>query len=164
MALMDEARTSATSGNVGAPAATASGSPLATAKEPGDSSPSSNYQAKKRQQIYQDALALQAALKRGNVALQPQEQEALDRLTRKPGEGRGGSGNFGKPVIYKVFGDTPKVGSTATALDIFQKTGKGYQEIAQLVKKWSEKGNIVKYDAATKTYTLTAVGILPANV
>jgi hypothetical protein len=150
MALLDEARSNAGQGNVGA-----SGTPVVE-----ESTEKVNYQAKKREQAYQDALLLQKALKRGNVTLSPEETEALARLTRAPGTGRG-PGNFGKPVIYQLFGDNPKVGTSITALDVFQKTGKGYQEMNQLVKKWGEKGNVVTFNPDNKTFTLKEIGILP---
>ena len=122
-----------------------------------------NYQAKKRKLDYEAALTIQAVLKRSGITLSEAEQSAIDRLTKKPGQG-GGSTNFGKPVIFKIFGDTPRVGSKATALEVFSRTGKGFQEVKQLIKKWAEKGTIVIYDGDSKTYTLTKLGTLPANV
>lgn len=61
---------------------------------------------------------------------------------------------FGKPVIYKIFGDTPKKGAKVTAMKIFEDTGKGFAEMRQLVKKWEKAGITVKFDEASKSYVL----------
>ena len=61
---------------------------------------------------------------------------------------------FGKPVIYKIFGDTPKKGAKITAMKIFEDTGKGFAEMRQLCKKWEKTGIVVKFDEASKSYVL----------
>ena len=61
---------------------------------------------------------------------------------------------FGKPVIYKIFGDAPKKGAKVTAMKIFEDTGKGFAEMRQLVKKWEKAGIVVKFDEASKSYVL----------
>ncbi len=61
---------------------------------------------------------------------------------------------FGKPVIYKIFGDAPKKGAKVTAMKIFEDTGKGFAEMRQLVKKWEKTGIVVKFDEASKSYVL----------
>lgn len=66
----------------------------------------------------------------------------------------GTASNFGKPVIYKIFGDTPKKGAKITAMKVFEDTGKGFAEMRQLVKKWEKAGIIVKFDEGSKSYTL----------
>ena len=66
----------------------------------------------------------------------------------------GTASNFGKPVIYKIFGDTPKKGAKITAMKVFEDTGKGFAEMRQLVKKWEKAGIIVKFDEASKSYIL----------
>lgn len=119
------------------------------------------YQKKQKEARYQAALKVQAALKRGNVQLTEDEKSALELLTRKPGSGA--TGNFGKPIIFRLFGDNPQIGAKITALDVFQKTGKGFQEVKQLIRKWGEKGTKVSFDMKDKTYTLTAIGALPSN-
>lgn len=68
----------------------------------------------------------------------------------------GATANFGKPVLYKLFGDAPKKGATITALKVFEDTGKGFQEMRQLMKKWTKAGTPVKYDEAKKAYILDA--------
>ena len=61
---------------------------------------------------------------------------------------------FGKPVIYKLFGDTPKKGDKITAIKVFEDTGKGFAEMRQLMKKWAKQDIIVKFDEASKSYVL----------
>lgn len=65
-----------------------------------------------------------------------------------------GGAAFGKPVLYKIFGDAPKKGAKVTAMKIFEDTGKGFAEMRQLVKKWEKAGTIVKFDEASKSYVL----------
>lgn len=85
----------------------------------------------------------------------PEEvKEAANWLGRERSAGNGGS-VFGKPVLYKLFGDTPKKGDKLTALEVFEKTGKGFAEMRQLMKKWLEKQNVtVKYDEKAKAYVV----------
>ena len=66
----------------------------------------------------------------------------------------GAATSFGKPVLYKIFGDSPKKGTKVTAMKIFEDTGKGFAEMRQLVKKWEKAGTIVKFDEASKSYVL----------
>ena len=66
----------------------------------------------------------------------------------------GASANFGKPVIYKLFGDTPKKGASITAIKVFEDTGKGFAEMRQLIKKWAKNSIVVKFDEAKKAYVL----------
>lgn len=61
---------------------------------------------------------------------------------------------FGKPVLYKIFGDAPKKGAKITAIQVFENTGKGFAEMRQLMKKWEKAGTIVKFDEASKSYIL----------
>lgn len=61
---------------------------------------------------------------------------------------------FGKPVIYKLFGDAPKKGASITAIKVFEDTGKGFAEMRQLMKKWAKQEIIVKFDEAKKAYIL----------
>jgi len=119
------------------------------------------YQKRQKELRYQAALLIQAALKRGNVQLTSEEQKAIELLTRKPGSGSPHS--FGEPIIFRLFGNPPKAGSKISALQAFEKTGKGFQEMKQLIKKWAKQGNVVVFDAASKTYTLQSVGSLPAS-
>lgn len=72
-----------------------------------------------------------------------------------------GSSTFGKPVIYKLFGNTPKVGDKITALKVFEDTGKGFSEMRQLMKKWEKQGITVAFDDASKAYVIKA-GDIPA--
>lgn len=72
-----------------------------------------------------------------------------------------GATAFGKPVIYKLFGNTPKVGDKITALKVFEDTGKGFSEMRQLMKKWEKQDIKVVYDDASKAYVIKA-GTIPA--
>lgn len=67
-----------------------------------------------------------------------------------------GSKTFGKPVIYKLFGNTPKVGDKITALKVFEDTGKGFSEMRQLMKKWEKQGITVAFDDTSKSYVIKA--------
>ena len=70
-------------------------------------------------------------------------------------EKKAGAGTaFGKPVIYKIFGDTPKKGAKITATAVFENTGKGFAEMRQLMKKWSKNGITVNFDEKSKSYVL----------
>lgn len=66
----------------------------------------------------------------------------------------GTSASFGKPVIYKIFGDAPKKGAKITAIKVFEDTGKGFAEMRQLMKKWAKQNIVVNYDEAAKAYVL----------
>lgn len=66
----------------------------------------------------------------------------------------GTASNFGKPVIYKLFGDAPKKGAKITAMKVFEDTGKGFAEMRQLMKKWAKQDINVKFDEASKSYIL----------
>lgn len=90
-------------------------------------------------------------------------KEASDWLGREVGTHSSmGGGAFGKPVFYQLFGDAPKVGDKITALDVFNKTDKGYSDMRQLMKKWKEKQNIVvELDEKSKTYIIKS-GTIPA--
>lgn len=70
-------------------------------------------------------------------------------------EKKAGAGTaFGKPVIYKIFGDSPKKGAKITAVAVFENTGKGFAEMRQLMKKWAKSNINVKFDEASKSYIL----------
>ena len=82
-----------------------------------------------------------------------QIKEAVAFFAKEKKASAGGSA-FGKPVIYKLFGDAPKKGAKITAIQVFENTGKGFAEMRQLMKKWSKAGIEVKYDEAAKAYVL----------
>lgn len=83
----------------------------------------------------------------------PEElKEAVAFFAKEKKAGTGAS--FGKPVIYKIFGDAPKKGAKITATAIFENTGKGFAEMRQLMKKWAKNDINVKYDEAAKAYVL----------
>ena len=84
----------------------------------------------------------------------PEEiKEAVAFFSREKKASAGGSA-FGKPVIYKLFGDTPKKGASITAMKVFEDTGKGFAEMRQLIKKWAKSNIVVKFDEAKKSYVL----------
>lgn len=78
-------------------------------------------------------------------------KEAVEFFSR---EKKAASAVFGKPVIYKLFGDAPKKGASITAVKVFENTGKGFAEMRQLMKKWAKNDIVVKYDEKAKTYVL----------
>ena len=82
-----------------------------------------------------------------------QIKEAVAFFAREKKASAGGSA-FGKPVIYKLFGDTPKKGASITAMKVFEDTGKGFAEMRQLIKKWAKSDIVVKFDEAKKAYVL----------
>lgn len=84
----------------------------------------------------------------------PEEiKEAVAFFAREKKAAAGGSA-FGKPVIYKLFGDTPKKGASITAMKVFEDTGKGFAEMRQLIKKWAKNDIVVKFDEGKKSYVL----------
>lgn len=84
----------------------------------------------------------------------PEEiKDAVAFFAREKKAAAGGSA-FGKPVIYKLFGDTPKKGASITAMKVFEDTGKGFAEMRQLIKKWAKNSIVVKFDEAKKSYVL----------
>lgn len=84
----------------------------------------------------------------------PEEiKEAVAFFAREKKASAGGS-VFGKPVIYKLFGDTPKKGASITAMKVFEDTGKGFAEMRQLIKKWAKSNIVVRFDEAKKSYVL----------
>lgn len=82
-----------------------------------------------------------------------QIKDAVAFFAREKKASAGGS-VFGKPVIYKLFGDTPKKGASITAMKVFEDTGKGFAEMRQLIKKWAKNNIVVKFDEAKKSYVL----------
>lgn len=95
-----------------------------------------------------------------DVKFTKDQQDAFELLTREPKAGAGNS-VFGKPVIYQLFGNTPKVGSSITSLEVFQKTGKGFPEMKKCIKKWAEGGVEVIYDEKKTAYVIKS-GTIPA--
>ena len=82
-----------------------------------------------------------------------QIKEAVAFFSREKKASTGGS-VFGKPVIYKLFGDTPKKGASITAMKVFEDTGQGFAEMRQLIKKWAKSDIVVKFDESKKAYVL----------
>lgn len=122
----------------------------------------SDYQKKAREARNAAAKVMRdwRAGKGKDVQFTKEQADAFELLTREPKAG-GGSSAFGKPVIYQVFGNTPKVGSSATSLEVFQKTGKGFPEMKKCIKKWAEGGVEVTYDEKTTSYVIKK-GAIPA--
>lgn len=123
----------------------------------------SDYQKRQREHQFKAACTIRDFLKSKNITLPEDVQSELDFLCKEK-KASTGSSTFGKPVLYKIFGNTPKVGDSVTALKVFESTGKGFAEMRSLMKKWSEKQGItVVYDDKTKSYRITA-GTIPAYV
>lgn len=114
----------------------------------------SEYQKRQREHQLKAACAIRDFLKEKKIELPADLKEEMAFLCR---EGRkAGSSTFGKPVIYQLFGDAPKKGASITALQVFEKTGKGYPEMRQLMRKWEKAGTPVNFDEAKKAYVLDA--------
>jgi hypothetical protein len=92
-------------------------------------------------------------------------KDEIDLLLRKPGVSAGGIG--GKPIIFKLFGENPKVGMKIESIDVYKKTKKGFAEIKALIKRWEKAGTEVKYhgdeNGNNDFYTLEKLGKLPTN-
>lgn len=122
----------------------------------------SDYQKRQREHQFKAACTIRDFLKSKNIALPEDVQSEIDFLCKEKKASTGSV--FGKPVLYKIFGNTPKVGDKVTALKVFEETGKGFAEMRSLMKKWAEKQSItVVYDEKTKSYSITA-GTIPAYV
>lgn len=118
----------------------------------------SDYQKRQREHQYSAACKIRDFLKEKKITLPEDLQAEMDFLTREKKAG-GNSAAFGKPVIYKIFGNTPKVGDKVTAMKVFENTGKGFAEMRQLMKKWEKNGITVAFDEASKSYVIKAGNI-----
>ena len=113
----------------------------------------SEYQKRQREHQYKAACAIRDFIKSQGITLPEDLQAEMDFLTKERKVAAGSA--FGKPVLYKIFGNTPKKGDSVTALKVFEETGKGFAEMRSLMKKWAEKQNVtVKYDEAKKAYVV----------
>lgn len=123
----------------------------------------SDYQKRQREHQFKAACAIRDFIKSKNITLPEDLQAEMDFLCKEKKASAGGA-VFGKPVLYKIFGNSPKVGDKVTALKVFEETGKGFAEMRQLMKKWAEKQNVtVAYDDKAKAYEIKA-GTIPAYV
>lgn len=114
----------------------------------------SEYQKRQREHQYKAACAIRDFIKGLKVEVPADIQAEMDFLTKEKKASAAGSA-FGKPVLYKIFGNTPKKGDSVTALKVFEETGKGFAEMRSLMKKWAEKQNVtVKYDEVKKSYVV----------
>lgn len=118
----------------------------------------SDYQKRQREHQRSAACKIRDFLKEKKITLPEDLQDEMNFLTREKHAG-GNSATFGKPVIYKIFGNTPKVGDKVTALKVFENTGKGFAEMRQLMKKWEKNGITVAFDETSKSYVIKAGNI-----
>lgn len=128
------------------------------------------YQRKQKQQRYDDAVAIKDFLEKKGLLKEIEKDAslnaALNRLTKQPGTGAAFGGNQ-EPLVYRLFGNAPKVGQRISMLAVFQKTRKGYNEFKQQVNKWKTKGVLVlHYDENTNpnepAWVIDSIGTLPA--
>lgn len=112
----------------------------------------SEYQKKQRELLAANGKIVNDYIK----TLKNVPQEVVDAAAwlGREKKASAGSTSFGKPVIYKLFGNTPKVGDKITALKVFEDTGKGFSEMRQLMKKWEKQGIVVNFDEASKSYVI----------
>lgn len=125
--------------------------PVEAVTTPAKKHSNSEYQKRQREHQYKAACAIRDFIKAQGITLPEDLQAEMDFLTK---ERKAAAGSvFGKPVLYKIFGNTPKKGDSVTALKVFEETGKGFAEMRSLMKKWAEKQNVtVKYDEKKKAY------------
>lgn len=125
--------------------------PVEAGTTPAKKHNNSEYQKRQREHQYKAACAIRDFIKAQGITLPEDLQAEMDFLTK---ERKAAAGSvFGKPVLYKIFGNTPKKGDSVTALKVFEETGKGFAEMRSLMKKWAEKQNVtVKYDEKKKAY------------
>lgn len=141
MSLLDNAKKEA---KVEAPVATEGTAPVAKKK--------SNSEYQKRQRELAAKYGKQLKDYFGDKV--PEEIKEAVAFFAKEKKAAAGSKSFGKPVIYKLFGNTPKAGDKITALKVFEDTGKGFSEMRQLMKKWEKQGIVVNFDEASKSYVI----------
>ena len=125
--------------------------PVEAGTTPAKKHNNSEYQKRQREHQYKAACAIRDFIKAQGITLPEDLQAEMDFLTKEKKVAAGSA--FGKPVLYKIFGNTPKKGDSVTALKVFEETGKGFAEMRSLMKKWVEKQNVtVKYDEKKKAY------------
>lgn len=134
--------------------------PVATEEKVAKKSSNASYQKKQRELLAQNGKIVNDYIK----TLKNVPQEVVDAAAWLGREKKEAGAVFGKPVFYKIFGNTPKIGDKVTALKVFEETGKGFAEMRQLMKKWADKQGItVVFDEKVKSYSITA-GKIPAYV
>ena len=141
MSLLDNVKKEA---KVEAPVATEGTAPVAKKK--------SNSEYQKRQRELAAKYGKQLKDYFGDKV--PEEIKEAVAFFAKEKKAAAGAKSFGKPVIYKLFGNTPKAGDKITALKVFEDTGKGFSEMRQLMKKWEKQGILVNFDEASKSYVI----------
>jgi hypothetical protein len=78
--------------------------------------------------------------------LSPESKAFILGFCKSPEERRQRSGFAGVPsVLNLLFGAAPKVGDAVTLQDVFNKTAKGKDSMTIFLRRWAEKGIIVKY-------------------
>lgn len=127
--------------------------PVEAGTTPAKKHSNSEYQKRQREHQFKAACAIRDFIKAQGITLPEDLQAEMDFLTKERKAAAGSA--FGKPVLYKIFGNTPKKGDSVTAMKIFETTGKGFAEMRSLMKKWAEKQNVtVKYDEKKKAYII----------
>ena len=127
---------------------------VAETKAPAKVSKGSDYQKKARAKRLASAQLIKDELTSKHIELSAEGKAALEYLCGA----RQASSNFGTPVFTKLFGESPKVGDKATALKVFETTGKGFAEMRKLMKQWKEKNNhIVEFDESSKSYVIKSL-------
>lgn len=82
--------------------------------------------------------------KEGYYDTLPEDCKAWLQKTINPAAAGGSSNNS---LFKTIFGDAPKAGDSVTLQEVFNKTLKGKSNVDFYVKKWAEKGIVVKYEA-----------------
>lgn len=94
--------------------------------------------------------AVQSLIARTGAVPTEEEKTAIEALKGLP-RGRA----LQKDMLFQIFGDTVSEGMSVSALDIFQRFGKGGCEMKSLCRKWSKQLNVlVVFDADKSIYTV----------
>lgn len=102
--------------------------------------------AEKQKAAYENGVKLRDELTKAGVMdkLSASAKEFVQSLCTNVTE-RSKLGGFGGPSVFSLlFGDNPKVGQKITLEEAFNKTYKGKSTLDLWVKRWADKGIIVK--------------------
>lgn len=88
-------------------------------------------------------------------------KDAIDGLLRRGKYEKAahapGAGANGSSIFTQLFGDSPKVGASISAIDMFNKIHKGFADMRKLMKKWADPEKFVAevtFDEAKSEYKI----------
>jgi Seryl-tRNA synthetase len=116
--------------------------------------------AKAKEEIIAESKALIDELKKAGLwdKVSEKGRALLDKLAN-PAASNGNT----QSLFRTLFGDNPRVGTSITLKEAFDKTLKGKSNIDHYVKKWAEKGTIISFkkdeaNMINSVYTIEAIG------